>query len=221
MTEDIGLSWMAAQCDDLEDLPPDELDCLAEHGPVAATLRIAARSVTDLDRSGALRFGQDVRRLSQSPLSDGTLRTVWVGATDHVFDPAKDGVRARDWLGLLEEAWLSAERRAHPAFVPPAAAPVTDCESRRAVLRAMCPLADGLTDAAEKHVYPLPLPGLVPALEQVVVHACADLGYRLFLRALKAYFVLIDKTSHDAFIVLGRRFGYPALLVEDNLNYQE
>jgi hypothetical protein len=97
---------------------------------------------------------------------------------------------------------------------------VLDERARQAVLRVIHPVADDLDHAAANPGYGLPVPGLVPALEQVVTEACADLGYRLFLRAMKAYFVEIDKTSHDAFIALGQRFGYPEFLVDDNLNHQ-
>ncbi|KUN93071.1 hypothetical protein [Streptomyces resistomycificus] len=221
MPEEIGLSWVAAQCDDLVDLPVEDLDSLAERGPLAAVVRIAERSVTDLDRPAALQLGRDVRRLLDSPLAEETLHTVWLGSTDKVFDPARDGVGARDWLRGIEEAWLSAQRRDDPAFVPPAAGPVTDEELRRAVLRVMAPLATDLTNAAETGIYPLPLPGLVPAQEQVVVQCCADLGYRMFLRAVKAYFVAVDENTRDALVALGERFGYPRTLVEGGLNHRE
>ncbi|UXY32922.1 hypothetical protein [Streptomyces sp. HUAS TT20] len=62
------------------------------------------------------------------------------------------------------------------------------------------------------------VPDLVPALERVVTEACADLGYRLFLRTMKAYFVEIDQDRCDTFTALGERFGYPEFLVDDNLN---
>ncbi|WP_240138756.1 hypothetical protein [Streptomyces sp. MUM 178J] len=222
MTGDIGLSWVAAQCDDLEDLPPEDLDCLVERGPVAAMLRVTERAVAQLDSSAALQLGLDVQSLLRSPLPDGTIRTVWLGATDHVFDPAKDDMDARTWLRKTEAAWLSAMRRTDPTFAPQVAAdPGAEEELQRAVLAAIGSVAGLLTNAAERQIYPLPLRGLVPALEQVVTQVCADLGYRLFLRAMKAYFVEIDKKSHDAFIALGERFGYPKYLVGDGLNYRE
>ncbi|WP_267242987.1 hypothetical protein [Streptomyces sp. PR69] len=82
-------------------------------------------------------------------------------------------------------------------------------------------MADDLSRTATTASYGTPAAGLVPALEQVVAQACADLGYRLFLRAMKAYFVEVDKTSRDAFAALGERFGYPPFLVGDGLNYRE
>lgn len=62
--------------------------------------------------------------------------------------------------------------------------------------------------------------GFVPALEAVVSQACADLGYRLFLRAMKEYFLRVEVPGYETFIALGKRFGYPPYLVGDNLNYQ-
>jgi hypothetical protein len=151
MREEIGLSWVAAECDDLEDLPVEELDCLAERGPVQAMLRVAERSVTALSRPAAVRLGQDVRRLLESSLPDATIRTVWLGATDHVFDPAVDGITARAWLRKMEQAWLSAERRDDPAFVPTPAAPETDERLRQDVLQAIGRVGGDLrgTDAVE------------------------------------------------------------------------
>ncbi|GGZ11538.1 hypothetical protein [Streptomyces poonensis] len=221
MAADIGLSWLAAQCEDLEYLPVEELDCLVEQGPLAAVLRIAARSVTDLDSPAALQLGKDVQLLLRSPFPDETIRTLWLGATDDSFDPARDGVDARTWLQRIEGAWLAAERRADPAFVPPSAAPVTDKQLRRLVLQVIHLVAGDLTKAAEESIYPLPLPGLVPALERTVVEVCADLGYRLFLRAVKSYFVAIDKSTCDAFVALAKRFGHPESLVTVDMNCRD
>ncbi|MFJ5294783.1 hypothetical protein [Streptomyces sp. NPDC088348] len=76
------------------------------------------------------------------------------------------------------------------------------------------PVADELEQAASKRS----VPGVVHALQQVVSEACADLGYRLFLRAMKAYSVEISEERGEKFLALGERFGYPEFLVDDNLN---
>jgi hypothetical protein len=220
MREETGLSWVAAECDDLEDLPPEELDCLAERGPVEAMLRVAERSVTALSHQAAVRLGRDVRRLLESSLPDTAIRTVWLGATDHVFDPAKDGINATTWLRKMEQAWLTAARRNDPAFVPPPAAPETDERLRRDVLQAIERVSRDLTGAVENRIYPLPLPDLVRALEEVTVRACADLGYRMLLRALKANGVAVDTETQDTFIELANRLGHPRSLVTDDLNHR-
>ncbi|MFF2727049.1 hypothetical protein ACFVS9_03980 [Streptomyces sp. NPDC058008] len=220
MTRETGLSWLSEQCGELTDLLPAELDCLVERGPVSAMVLIAERSVSDLDGSAALQLGRDVRRLLDSALPEGTVRTAWVGSTDHVFDPCKEDVAPRAWLERIGSAWLSAEVRRAPGFVPPAADPVTDDALRDAVLRVMGRAAHDLTLADEvgQRFNSLPRTGLVPALEQVVVQVCADLGFRLFLRAMKAYSVPVDTSTLEAFVALGRRLGYPDLLVEEGLN---
>lgn len=219
MTCEMGLSWLSEQCGEIADLLPAELDCLVERGPVSAMVLIAERSVTDLDRPAALQLGRDVRRLLDSALPEKTIRTAWVGSTDHAFDPCKGDIGPRTWLERIESAWLSAEFRHAPGFVPPAADPVTDETLRAAVLRAMSPVAASLTSADEEaqRFNPLPLAGLVPALEQMVVQVCADLGYRLFLRAVKLYAVPISATSRERFVALGARFGYPERLVVKGL----
>lgn len=220
MTCETGLSWLSEQCGEMADLLPAELDCLVERGPVSAMVLIAERSVSELDGSAALQLGRDVRRLLDSALPEETMRTAWVGSTDHAFDPCKEDVRPRAWLERIESAWLSAAIRRAPGFVPPAADPVTDDALRAAVLRAMGQFAADLTLADEvgQQFNPLPQTGLVPALEQVVVQVCADLGYRLFLRAMKAYSVAVDASSFDAFVALGKRFEYPDALVQEGFN---
>ncbi|MFJ5288174.1 hypothetical protein [Streptomyces sp. NPDC088348] len=85
---------------------------------------------------------------------------------------------------------------------------------RTAVLDQIRPVADEPERAAAKRS----VPGVVPALKQVVGEACADLGYRLFLRAMKAYSVEISEERCETFVALGERFGYPEFLADDNLN---
>ncbi|MFI5746663.1 hypothetical protein ACIBBE_12115 [Streptomyces sp. NPDC051644] len=220
--EDIGLTWVTSKWDIPVALSPEDAERhLPKGGPVEFWLELPETAVEDFDRSHACQLGQDVRRLSESTLPDETIRTVWLGATHGCFDPAGHGMDARTWLRRIEDAWLAAVRRSHPAFVPSPPRPVTDEGLRQAVLQVIRPVANDLTRAVTIPKYGSPLPGLVPSLEQVVTQACADLGYRLFLRAMKAYFVEIDKNSRDAFIALGKRFGYPEFLVGNNLNHQE
>ncbi|MFD9429004.1 MULTISPECIES: hypothetical protein [unclassified Streptomyces] len=220
MTYETGLAWLAEQCMEMTELLPPELDCLVERGPVSAMVLIAERSVSELDGSAGLQLGRDVRRLLDSTLPEETMRTAWAGSTDHAFDPCKEDVGPRAWLKRIESAWLAAEFRRAAGFVPPAADPVTGDAPRAAALRAIGRAAADLTLAHEdgQRYNPLPQPGLVPALEQVIVQVCADLGYRLFLRAMKMYDVAVDTSSLDAFVALGKQFGYPDPLVEEGLN---
>ncbi|WP_327179531.1 hypothetical protein OG599_32445 [Streptomyces sp. NBC_01335] len=219
MTEEIGLTWLAEQCDDMEDLPPHELDCLIERGPVSAMVLVAGRSVTELRGASSLQLGRDVRRLRESDIPEEAIRTAWIASTDHAFDPFKEGVGVRTWLDMVEAAWLAEERRNSPGFVGPSADPVTDDASRAAVLHAVGTVGVdlALADMAGRMYDVLPVGDVVPALERVVTEVCADLGYRLFLRALKAYAVPVAPGARPALVALGERFGYPQGLVVQDL----
>jgi predicted DNA-binding protein len=76
----------------------------------------------------------------------------------------------------------------------------------------------------EQSAGPLPFPGPLPspdalsALEEVAARVHPDLGFRLFLRALKVYSVRIEKARYDRFQALGQRFGHPAALIDFGLD---
>ncbi|WP_327111102.1 hypothetical protein OG206_00820 [Streptomyces sp. NBC_01341] len=220
MTYETGLAWLSEQCDDLTELRHAEMDCLIDKGPASAILLITERSVRELGHPASLQLSRDVRRLLDSGLSDDTIRTAWVGSTDHALDPAKQQVGAREWLERIESTWLAAESARDPGFTPPAAEPVTDEALRAAAHRAIAPAAAALTRAHEEgEVFnPLPLPGpLVPALEQVITGACADLGFRLFLRAVKRYVPSLDGPYRAALAALGERLSHPESAVDPGL----
>ncbi|MER6268430.1 hypothetical protein ACFY0B_17350 [Streptomyces sp. NPDC001797] len=219
MTAEFGLSWLSMQCDGLEQtLTLAELDCLVESGPRPALLMIAARSVTDVPAPGHTLLGRDVRRLLESPLDDTVLRTVWAEGTDTAFDPRWDEQSMRDWLAGIEAAWLDAERLADPGFVPPPPAPAPDPGLRAVVLEVIDGAAPRLADATENRAWPPKVTGLVPALTEVVESVDADLGFRLFLRALKALALPVGPHEHQALLAVGERFGYPDLVDEGYLH---
>ncbi|MGW2640976.1 hypothetical protein [Streptomyces sp. NPDC001348] len=193
-----------------EYVPPD-----SDEDPAVVWLRIVESSVEEFDRSKAAQLGQDVQRLLRSGLTDETIRTVWLAATHGVFDPGANGMGTGAWLRKAEEAWLARVRRGDPAFVPPPPQPVVDEELRRAVLEVIHPVAERLSLAVGNPPFGIPVTGLVPALERVVTECCADLGYRLFLRAMKAYHVPADRPR---LVALGERFGYPKWVVPEGLN---
>ncbi|WP_055588971.1 hypothetical protein [Peterkaempfera griseoplana] len=223
MTRETGLSWLSHQCEELTDLPELELDRLIEQGPVSAMVLTVERAAAELDRSVSLQLGSDLRCLLESSLPEETIRTAWAGSTDYAFDPVKEGVAPRIWLKRIESVWLAAERRRDPNFVPPSARPVTDEALRAEVLRVMRPLADGLTAAHTNTQVsnPSPLPPLLPALQRVVTEACADLGYRLFLRAVKFYTLPVGEALFTEMVALGGRLGHPAGPVEDDHNRRD
>lgn len=213
---DIGLTWIASRWSvvDMFDREPDR-HLRPEGGPLAEWLGFASLAVDEFDRSKAMQLGQDVQRLLRSPLPENTIRTAWLGATHGLFDPAECGISARTWLRRAEAAWLARVRQDDSAFVPLPAQPVVDEELRRDVLQVIRPASGRLGHAAQDPPFGAPVTGLVPALERVVTEACADLGYRFFLRAMKAYQVPADRGS---LIALGERFGYPYRLVREGLN---
>ncbi|MEU3981699.1 hypothetical protein AB0F77_16610 [Streptomyces sp. NPDC026672] len=217
MTAEFGLSWMSRQCDWMEQtLTVPELDCLVDVGRKEALFLVAERSVTDIPAPGHTLLGQDVRRLLDSPLNDSVLRTVWVGGARTHFDPKWEKESMRDWLAGVETAWLNAEQRADPGFTPPPPAPTTDPGLSEAVVEAINRVAPQLTATTENDIFPLP--GMVPALTGVVEKADADLGFRLFLRVLKASFLPISPPDHHALLALGERFGYRDLVDEGELS---
>ncbi|MFD5583674.1 contact-dependent growth inhibition system immunity protein [Streptomyces sp. NPDC127063] len=211
---DVGLSWLASKSAYPLWLSDEDHARFVPAGPVEGQLDLVRGAVGAVPRAVVVQIGEDARRLLASALPDEVLRTVWLGTTKRYFDPEAHGMTGRQWLARIEQAWTARISETDTAFVPPAPRPVTDPDLRRAVLEQIGAVADGLERAAGEDS----LSGLVPALEQVVTEACADVGFRLFLRAVKAYFVAIDEERCEAFIALGERFGYPEFLVDDNLN---
>ncbi|MGV9567087.1 hypothetical protein [Streptomyces sp. NPDC003480] len=211
---DIGLSWLASKSAYPLWLSENDYNRYVPSDPVDAQLGLVAGAVGTLNRAIAMQIGEDTRRLLASSLPDEVLRAVWLGATKGYFDPAVHGLTGRTWMARIEECWTASVRETDAAFVPPPPRPVTDAGLRQRALEQIGAVADSLERAATDRA----LPGLVPALEQVVTEACADLGFRLFLRAMKEYFVAIDENRCEAFTALGESFGYPEFLVDDNLN---
>jgi len=94
-----------------------------------------------------------------------------------------------------------------------------DAGLREAVLAELDGVGPALAEAVVTSGYAAPLPDLVPALRRVVVEVDPDLGFRLLLRALKAYFMPISEVRYQRLLTLGERFGYHELAVDDgNLN---
>ncbi|MGW2864183.1 hypothetical protein [Streptomyces sp. NPDC001205] len=216
--QDIGLTWMASKSQYPMWLSSADFDrFVPKSGPVDVQLDLVNVPATKGNHRVFMQIGEDVRRLLASPLPDDVIRTVWLGGTESYFDPAEHGLTGRDWARLIEQRWTDSVRQRDPAFTPSPARPVTDAPLRRAVLEEINSVAGDLERGASKGA----VPSLVPALEQVVTEACADLGYRLFLRALKAYSVEISQERCDALTALGEAFAYPEFLVDDNLNVRD
>ncbi|MCX4984519.1 hypothetical protein [Streptomyces sp. NBC_00572] len=202
-----------------------------------ATLRLDEPVVLDLAESEAEdddhQLGGDVRLLLDSPLPDEVLHTVWLAAGRRCFDPAEEGAAqqgavergtaeqgiaehgtgTRGWLERVAELCppRAPERDPYEAKSLDDARPVVpEGELRTAVVAEIESAAAGL----ELRVA---VPGIVPALLRVVRQADADLGFRLFLRTLKAYSVPVDADTYERLLALGDRLAYPRAAVHDEL----
>ncbi|PYC77008.1 hypothetical protein C7C46_20480 [Streptomyces tateyamensis] len=186
-------------------VPGDEAGCLGmaellfdQEGPVYAEEVLA-----------------DVRTLVGSALSDEVLATVWLTATRAHFDPVGTGVGIRPWLNRLAEVSESAIRQEPGAAAPARPAPAGDPQLRAAVLAELGGVGPALAEAAVTSRYAPPLSQAVPALVAAVTELPVDLGFRLLLRALKAYFVPIGPGRRARFKEIGRQLGYHPLVVGD------
>ncbi|MEU9402362.1 hypothetical protein [Streptomyces sp. NPDC048242] len=150
----------------------------------------------DGDELRALRA--DACLLLESSLSDEAVRGLWTaGGGD---DP---GPRARDWLRRVVkrcEEGLSAvpADAGGEAYGNAPLATVDEQAMREAVL------------AEARGVGPAPL-------ERVVGEVDADLGFRLFLRVLKARGVMVSVRRYDRYQEIAEGFGYPGRLVAEGL----
>ncbi|MEU6547140.1 hypothetical protein [Streptomyces sp. NPDC046859] len=174
---DFGLSELAARIFDAQ--APD----------AGRALALAAEVAGLAEGEGAVELGDDVRRLLDSALPDDVLRTAWLAATLHRFDPSEHGMTLREWLSSLADRWPG----------PKAVAEEGPCEAVPALIRTSS----------------LPEPS---ALARVTEEADAGLGFRLFLRAIKVHSGPVGKEQYDRLTALGKQFGYPGPLVHDGLD---
>lgn len=200
-----------------------KLDAYDRETPVDSVDHLSAeeRSILGYDTSHdewgyADDLRHDVRTLVGAPLSDEAVRTVWRVAAGGVWDPAAHGMSTRDWLRCVEETCAARPPRRIPGRRP--------APSRMWNVRP--PSADEVRDdvvaeirsCRERPAGSLPSPDTLSALEEVAVHAHPELAFRLFLRALKACSVRIDKERYDRFQALGDRFGYHGFLIDTGLD---
>ncbi|MFI5681633.1 RNA polymerase sigma factor [Streptomyces cellulosae] len=176
-----------------------------------AAFAVAARSADGSDGEEAVELGEDARRLLDGPLSEEVLHTVWLAAAGRIFDPAGHGMDIRTWLRSISDLATDRLRQNKRSYAPPPVQPVRDEDLCGEVVAEIRTLARDLAGAAA-------LPDLAPGLEHVVTQADADLGFRLFLRALKAFSVRVSKEQYDRFLGIGERLGYPVAVVRDGLD---
>ncbi|MFH9727325.1 hypothetical protein ACH4M4_30795 [Streptomyces sp. NPDC017254] len=196
---DFGLSGLAGTLCSRATLRLDE--------PVV--LGIAASEAEDDD----YRLGADVRLLLDSALPDEVLHTVWLAAVRRCFDPAEEGTDTRAWLDRVAELCppRTPERDPYEVKSLDASRPVVpEGELRTAVAAEIDAASAGLG-------LRVAVPGIVPALHRVVREVDADLGFRLFLRALKAYSVPVAADAYDRLLAIGDLLAYPRAAVHEKL----
>ncbi|ATW48374.1 hypothetical protein [Streptomyces peucetius] len=157
---------------------------------------------------------EDAVRLLGSPLPTRVIDILWCAAVRSKFVPDARWMDGRDWLRQIVDVCEERIRRDESRFdaLPPG--PVCDPELRDAVLAEVRTIATELEHTTADHPY-YGVPEVVPSLERVVTEADPDLGFRLFLRVLKAYLVPISESQHLRYRELGERFGYNEFVVDD------
>ncbi|MBD0744858.1 hypothetical protein [Streptomyces sp. CBMA152] len=183
------------------------------HGPLSMEMSerdLVAAAADWGDGSYAPTLLEDVLRLLESPLSTEAIDMLWCAATGRSYAPDRWETGGRDWLREVARVCVERIRQDDPAFEPGQPGPVpnglgedvlSEIRSVRAALEAAT-IRDGIRD-------------VVPTLEQVVTQVDPDLGFRLFLRVMKAYRVPIGETQHDRYHELGETFGYNEFVVDD------
>lgn len=156
--------------------------------------------------AAALLF-EDATRLLDSPLTTDTITTLWLAASGGGLDIDRLGFDGRDWLRLIAKVSEERLRDIAPAYTPVVgpvrtelAPPVLE------VIREASPYLSTRTVGA--HRLSIPGPAVVAALEETVVRADPDLGYRLFLRLLKVLSAPLTARQYAGYRALGECFGY-------------
>jgi hypothetical protein len=156
----------------------------------------------------------DALRLLESPLSTGTIDILWCAALGRRYDPDHRWIDGREWLRQIADVCVERIRQDDPAFAPAPRGPAPYSGLRDAVLTEIREVRPAL-EAATAHHPSQSVPEAVPALERAVTEVDPDLGFRLFLRAMKAYLVPISETRYERYLSLGEQFGYHEFVVDD------
>ncbi|MFF0476581.1 hypothetical protein [Streptomyces sp. NPDC004284] len=142
------------------------------------------------------------------------INILWSAAVRRPYLEETPGLDRRAWLreivGVVTERYDVAELSALHGDGGPDAGPAL----RTDVLAEIEVMAAPLAAATESDRYGL-VRGVVPALRRLVDEVDPDLGFRFFLRALKAYRVPITESRYLRYHELGERLGYHELVVDD------
>lgn len=154
----------------------------------------------------------DTLLLLESPLTSDRLTTLWLAGTRRMYDLERQGVDGRDWLRQIVDvctARLRAVKVPLPVRTPPApAGPGSARDSLAdAVLGELADIGPMVTARTGSYLHH-ELSGVVPALRQAVTEVDPDLGFRMLLRTLHAYWVPFGPERFARYEALGVRFGY-------------
>ncbi|MFD0436561.1 hypothetical protein [Streptomyces chartreusis] len=159
---------------------------------------------------------EDVTRLHASPLSDDTLTTLWLAASDCGLRPDRFGGDVRQWLEQIAEVCRERLREVAPDHDPAPARARARTAGADEVLGELRGLAPELASrTVQPHWQGVPGADAARALEQVVTLVDPDLGFRLFLRVLIALWMPLTAERYARFEALGERFGHGRYLVSE------
>lgn len=180
-------------------------------GPGATTPGMIAEIADWGDGGFAPLLLEDALRVLDSPLPTRTADTVLCAALGRAYGPDFDGPGL---LRQIVDVCVARVRRDDPSFEPVPPGPSVYGGLGGEVL-AEIDVAGPALSAAIAHAPFREVPGAVRALEQFVTEVDPDLGYRLFLRAMKVYAVPITTSQYERYLALGERFGYHEEVVDD------
>ncbi|MER5961251.1 hypothetical protein [Streptomyces sp. NPDC002057] len=203
--EDFGLSGIAGKFQ-YPHVPLDD---------AAAAAALVTAMAEERDGTYGIWLLKDVRRLLASPLPDDVIVRLWLAVTATHFDPTRHGMSGRDWMERIAELCADRVPQGDHAAVPDLPEPVIDEGLTKSVLEQVRGVGPMLAEAAVTTSHAVPLADIVAPLEKVIAEVDADLGFRLFLRALKAYFVRISAVRQESLLALGERFGYNRDVVDE------
>lgn len=171
-------------------------------------------SVADrFDGAFAHQLLRDCLVLLDSPLAGRDIEILWLAGTFREFDVERLGIDGRAWLRQIADICTDRIRRDDPSFEPEAVAPIVDDATKEAVRTEIRSVGPALEQATAHHPYNA-LDGVVPAMEQAA-DVGADLGFRLLLRALKAYSVPISEARYERYLALGDELSLGEDVVDD------
>ncbi|WP_037883561.1 MULTISPECIES: hypothetical protein [unclassified Streptomyces] len=156
---------------------------------------------------------EDALRVLESDLSSREVDILWCAASKRSYRPDFFGVGGREWLRQVVDICAERIRQDDPSFAVVPAGPAPAASFTDEVLAEVKAVADALR-SLEGHAH-YAVPDVVRTLRRTVTQADPDLGFRLFLRVVKAYQLTVDASRLVRYQDLGARLGYDECVVED------